>query len=205
MAGSASRIINFCYNHPGTPGCTLPYKKPAPAKNCDKFPFQIGTQNGCSLYNVYYKRTELSKSDITMVNPFTNIDSGTNDAEGSLGMYIAPLYSGVYKVGMTEVVIGYVTFFAPSTVYDTVTPWKPVNNLYYNFYWIKNNTLAASICAVYNYLGKEDTIGPLWEPNSVHSFNSITCNQQLLNKSASLKAKVDSDNVVRQIAITIRK
>lgn len=167
---------------------------PCSASECDSYPFEIGTNNGCKYYNVYYKRSEVKKIGVTTTT--------TTDASEDLGIYTGPLYSGIYNPNLTPIPIGYFTILGQSTLYSPGA--KVVNTLRYNFFWIENNTLAASISADYNYLGASSQVNIFFPPNSIHYFNSITCDQQLLNNKAGFKLVVDSANEIRQIRIKIK-
>ncbi len=168
---------------------------PCSSQVCDNYPFEIGTDKNCKLYNVYYKKSEIKTIGITTTT--------TTDASENLAIYTAPLYSGIYSSNLTPIPIGYITYFSPSTSYSpSVT--TALNTAYYSYYWIEQNTLRASISAVYNYIGDSSSDDSFFAAGSTHYYNSITCNQQLLNNKAGFKTVVDSANEVRQVRIKIK-
>ena len=195
MAGSASRIYGFCRNLPNSPGCPqiLYPGPPSPPRTCS--PYSIGTASGCSEYDIFYFRSEFNESVVTL-------GAWSPTGAGDVYSLITPIYPGVYdSASPLPDPIGYYTSLNQSTD-PTGTGDLYMNTDNANFFWIKDNACVASIATTYNYNGTSTSV--FFPANSVHYYNSTTCGQQMLNKSASFKLVVDSANEVRQIKITIK-
>lgn len=196
MAGSASRIYNFCHANPNSPGCPFPPylgNQSAP-KDCDASPFEIGTSNGCSVYNVYWIRSEYIEADVT-------IDGWSPSGSGTKFNLVAPLYSGIYSptdISSNRIQIGYFKLITSQFQYDTNKEFLNTDN--YSFYWINGNKIVASMDSTYDYIGIEGN--PFFLDNSTHNFNSTTCAYQLLNKSVSVQLFAGENQ--RQCKLTIK-
>ena len=200
MAGRASRIYNFCHANPSSPGCPFPPylgNQPAP-KDCDASPFEIGTSNGCSVYNVYWIRGEYVEADVS-INGWSPSGSGTTPSgSGTTFNLVAPLYSGTYSSSGPRNKIGYFKLITSQFQYDTGTELLNTDN--YSFYWINGTEIVASMDSTYDYIGTG--LNPFFENGSTHNFNSTTCAYQLLNKSVSVQLYAGTDE--RQCKLTIK-
>ena len=192
MAGNMIRIYNFCNSNSGTPGC--PFSSPPPPKICDNFPFEIGTSNGCRTYNVYWLKDEYVEADVVI--PDWTPASG---ASGSTFNLVAPLYAGVYENVVTPNPIGYFKLIATQFSYGTSLPLLNTDN--YSFYWINSGNVAASMDAIYDYVGTG--ANPFFVPGSTHQFKA-TGAYQLLNRNIAVELYAGSDNNVRQCKITLK-
>jgi hypothetical protein len=197
MAGQASRIYNFCHSKPNSPGCPWPsyLGNQQPAKICDNFPFEIGTSNDCSVYNVYWIRAEYVEADVTISGWAPAGSSGTTFN------LVAPLYSGIYSssdLSSDRNKIGYFKLITSQFQYDTSE--KILNTDNYSFYWINEDNIVASMDSIYDYIGIEGN--PFFTDNSTHYFNSTTSAYQLLNKSLSIQLYAGVDE--RQCKLTIK-
>lgn len=198
MAGSASRIYNFCRSNPNSSGCPWPPylgNQPAP-KICDDFPFEIGTSTGCSVYNVYWFKNEYAES----AQPIPAW-SGAGDGTGVIINSVAPLYSGVYS-GTPTPQIGNFKLITSVFQYDSTTPTKFLATDNYSFYWINGQQIVASMDSTYDYIG--DGLSQFFAPGSYHYFNSTTSAYHLLNKSVSVQLYAALDDNVRQCKLTIK-
>ena len=195
MAGNASRIYNFCHSNPNSPGCPWPpyLGNQQPAKICDDYPFEIGTKNSCSVYNVFWLRDEYSQAIVNIPGWSPSTSSGNQFH------LIAPLYSGVYSPSGPKNKIGYLKLFTTQTKYDTDEPF--LNTDYYYFIWINQGEIVASMDSIYDYIGTGDN--PFFEPDSTHNMNSTATNAyQLLNKRLSIQ--LFAGNNERQCKLTFK-
>ena len=194
MAGSASRIQNFCHSFPNSSGCPFPplVNQPAP-KVCDDFPFEIGTTNSCSVYNVFWLKDEYSEAVVNIPDW-----SGPNSSGNEFHL-IAPLYSGIYTPSGPKNKIGYLKLFTTQTKYDTDEP--VLNTDYYFFIWTNEGQIVASMDSIYDYIGTESN--PFFQPNTTHNMNSTATNaHQLLNKRLSIRLFAGTNE--RQCKLTFK-
>lgn len=194
MAGRASRILNFYRANPNSPGYPFQssLRNQTTAKNCDASPFEIGTTSGCSVYNVYWIRSEYVEADVT-------ISGWSPTGSGTTFNLVAPLYSGIYSSTDTNrTKIGYLKLITPQFQYDDNA--KLLNTDNYSFYWINGDNLVASMDVTYDYMGTGTN--PFFENNSNHYFNSTTTAHQLLNKSVSVELFAGTEQ--RQCKLTIK-
>lgn len=199
MAGSASRIYNFCRSNPNSPGCPWPpyLGNQQPAKICDDYPYEIGTANGCSVYNVFWLKDEYTEADVV-------IDSWTSEtSSGNTYNLVAPLYSGIYSASGPRNQIGYIKIITTQFQYNTGDKFLNTDNL--SFYWINEaGKIVASMDSIYDFIGSIDDA--LFYPvNSTHYLNSTATNaHQLLDKRLAIKLFAGPDGE-RQCKLTFKR
>lgn len=185
MAGSMTRIFNYCNSNPNSVGCPL-IPRPA-SKLCSNLPYEIGTSFGCRTYNVYWLKSEYVETDVEISGSWTTYN------------LVAPLYAGVYAEVTTPNPIGYFKLITTQFSYDAGLPLLNTDN--YSFYWINGSQMVASLDAVYDYVGTG--VNPFFAPDSTHQFKS-TGAYQLLNNTPVIELYAGADDEVRQCKITVR-
>jgi hypothetical protein len=95
MAGSASRVYNFCRSNPNSSGCPWPSYSNEPYDDPCSDPYSIGTTN-CKKYTVYINAfPALSNPDTLVANRIPIIQVSPSDGSGN---YLG--YTSVSKLNL---------------------------------------------------------------------------------------------------------
>lgn len=212
MAGSASRIHNFCNSYPNSSGCPWPSYSSVPYVNPCLDPYSIGTTN-CKKYTAYVNALPSPTNPDTLATDRTAIVQAT--PSGGAGTYLG--YTATSKINLFSIntagvltnKIGFL-LYRTTVMYDVPSTTPPVDytgpavvTAEVTANWFNGTTLKASAQAQFTYHLTSTASGTGYpQPFSTNTFST---GQQLYGKTLKINSSVfvQSGNYVNQLDFNI--